>query len=85
MAKLQRLMTLWSETIPPEVLMRKLDFDDFMRRTAAAEGVPTDGLVKQDVQQNKEQAQQMLMQLVQDAGPDFLKQMMQQGAEQQNG
>lgn len=85
MQKLQRLMSLWAETIPPEILMQKLDFDDFMRRTAAAEGVPTEGLVKESQAQTREQAQQMLKQLIQDAGPEFIKQMMQQGAAPQNG
>lgn len=80
--KLTQSLKLLSETVPPEILAKKIDWDDLITRVFAAQGVNTSGLIKDGERQQQESRQQQIQQLAQDAGPEVAKEIAKQQAPQ---
>jgi len=59
----------------PEIAAQRLNLDDLLTRLAAARGLDTTGLVKDREQMKQENRGQQMQQLIQEAGPDVVKQM----------
>lgn len=86
--KLRSTMQLLQETVPPEVLVQKVNWDDLITRVFAAQGVDTSGLLKSQQAQQQEMQQQMQQQMMQEAGPGVAQEMVRQtsnGGQTSNG
>jgi hypothetical protein len=63
------------QVVGPELAFRKINLDEFLKRAAADYGIDTQGLIVSDEELAQQQQEQMLMQMIQQLGPDAITQL----------
>lgn len=75
----QRNLRLWVEeiiqVIGPELAFKKLVLDEFLKRSAANYGIDTEGLILSEEEVQQQEMMQMVMQLVEQLGPEGIRQL----------
>lgn len=74
-AKLVRFIGTLVELAGPELLQKFVNLTELIKRLATADGIDLEGLMKSEDQMAQDAQMQQLMQMVQDLGPEALKQM----------
>jgi hypothetical protein len=63
------------QTLGPEMALKVVNLHEFIKRSAAAYGIDTEGLIASQEEMEQSEQQAMLMQMVQQLGPEGLKQL----------
>lgn len=72
--KLDMFVAGMAEVLGPEVLQRYINLSDYIKRRATAVGIDTEGLVRTEEEIQAEAAQQQQMAMMQQFGPEAIKQ-----------